>query len=139
MFCFKGEQRGVAVSRYVIMPNHVHLFAAFPMRGIALSVWVQSLRGVLGKQLLRAGIQKSHWHEGFFDHLLRSHESHAQKWEYMHTNPVRAQLSNNSRRLAIPRTKLFRSRLPEAGCCNLLARRGAAHVPTRRHRTVAST
>ena len=30
--------------------------------------------------------------EGFFDHLLRSHESYAQKWEYIRQNPVRAGL-----------------------------------------------
>ena len=31
--------------------------------------------------------------EGFFDHLLRSSESYAQKWDYVRMNPVRAQLS----------------------------------------------
>ena len=30
--------------------------------------------------------------EGFFDHLLRSYESYAQKWEYVRENPVRAGL-----------------------------------------------
>ena len=29
---------------------------------------------------------------GFFDHLLRSEESYAQKWDYVRENPVRAQL-----------------------------------------------
>jgi len=33
-----------------------------------------------------------HWQEGFFDHLLRSDESHAEKWEYVRQNPVRAGL-----------------------------------------------
>ena len=27
IFCCKAQERGVAVGRYVIMPNHVHLFA----------------------------------------------------------------------------------------------------------------
>jgi putative transposase len=39
------------------------------------------------------GIQKPHWQEGFFDHVLRSHESYSQKWEYVRMNPVRAHLS----------------------------------------------
>ena len=67
------------------------------MRGIILSVWVQSLRSVLGKQLLQAGILKRHWQEDFFDHLLP---------KTCHT-----------------KAKLFSSRLFEAGCCNRLARR----------------
>jgi REP-associated tyrosine transposase len=93
VFCAKAQEHHVAVGRYVIMPNHVHFFAAFPMDGITLASWVQSLRTVLGKKLLRLGIQKPHWQEGFFDHVLRSYESYAQKWEYVRMNPVRAQLS----------------------------------------------
>lgn len=92
LFCSKAQEHGVAVGRYVIMPDHVHLFAAFPITGIALPSWIQSLRTVMGKRLLRLEIHKPHWQEGFFDHLLRSHESYAQKWDYIRLNPVRAKL-----------------------------------------------
>ncbi len=54
--------------------------------------WVAMLRNVLGKDLLRLGIQKPHWQEGFFDHLLRSSESYSEKGEYVRINPVRANL-----------------------------------------------
>ena len=64
---------------YVVMPDHVHLFVAFPPTGITLSQWMQALRSVLGKELLRLGFQKPHWQEGFFDHVLRSAESYAKK------------------------------------------------------------
>ena len=92
IFCSKAQEHGVAVGRYVIMPDHVHLFAAFPIDGIALPAWIQSLRNVLGKKLLELKISKPHWQEGFFDHLLRSHESYSQKWEYVRMNLVRAKL-----------------------------------------------
>jgi putative transposase len=92
MFCSRAQEHGIAVGRYVIMPDHVHLFAAFPIAGIALPRWIQSLRTVMGKRLLRLEIPKPHWQEGFFDHLLRSHESYAQKWGYVRLNPVRAKL-----------------------------------------------
>lgn len=53
-FCLRAnEQYNVAVGRYVIMPDHLHLFVAFPSEGITLSKWVQSLRSILGKELLR--------------------------------------------------------------------------------------
>jgi putative transposase len=91
-FSIKAQERNVAVGGYVIMPDHVHLFAAFPIDGITLPSWVQSLRNVIGKRLLQLGIHKPHWQEGFFDHLLRSHESYAQKWEYVRMNPVRAKV-----------------------------------------------
>jgi putative transposase len=91
-FSAKAQEYDVAVGRYVIMPDHVHLFAAFPIDGITLPSWVQSLRNVIGKRLLQLGIPKPHWQEGFFDHLLRSHESYSQKWEYVRMNSVRAKL-----------------------------------------------
>lgn len=96
VFCWRGhEQHDVAVGRYVLMPDHVHLFVAFPPTGITLSKWIQALRSVLGKELLRIGFQKPHWQEGFFDHLLRSSESYSEKWEYVRMNPVRAGLCRN--------------------------------------------
>ena len=88
----KAEKHNVAVGRYVIMPDHVHLFAAFPVDGISLPIWVQSLRNAIGKKLLQLGIHKPYWQEGFFDHLLRSQESYSEKWEYVRMNPVRARL-----------------------------------------------
>jgi putative transposase len=92
-FCLRAhETHDVAVGRYVLMPDHVHLFVAFPPMGITLSKWIQALRSVLGKELLRIGFQKPHWQEGFFDHVLRSSESYAEKWEYVRMNPVRAGL-----------------------------------------------
>lgn len=91
-FSTNAHQHDVAVGRYVIMPDHVHLFIAFPAHGITLPNWVQSLRNVIGKKLLPLGIHKPHWQEGFFDHLLRSRESYSAKWEYVRMNPVRAKL-----------------------------------------------
>lgn len=92
-FAFRAhENYDVVVGRYVLMPDHAHLFVAFPPEGMTLSHWVQSLRSVLGKQLLRLGTQKPHWQEGFFDHLLRNSNSYSQKWEYVRMNAVRAGL-----------------------------------------------
>ena len=91
-FSTKAKEHDVAVGRYVIMPDDVHLFVAFPSHGITLATWVQSLRNLIGKKLLQRGIRKPHWQEGFFDHLLRSQESYLEKWEYVRMNPVRAKL-----------------------------------------------
>ncbi len=47
------------------------------------------------KTLDRAGASNACepvWQRGFFDHLLRSDESYAQKWQYVWDNPVRAGL-----------------------------------------------
>jgi REP element-mobilizing transposase RayT len=83
----------IAVGRFVIMPDHIHLFVILPPSGPSLPSWIKSLKAVLGKTLLQSGIPKPHWQEGFFDHLMRSAESYDQKWEYVLANPVRAGLA----------------------------------------------
>ncbi|HSP45017.1 MAG TPA: transposase [Chthoniobacterales bacterium] len=74
-FCVRAEEYNVAVGRYVIMPDHIHLFVVMPEVGITLSEWIHALRTVIGKTLLRLGHQKPRWQEGSFDHVLRSAES----------------------------------------------------------------
>ncbi len=87
-----AQERGIAVGHYVLMPDHDHLFVAFPPEGLTLPKCIQALRSVMGKKLLILGFSKPHWQEGFFDHLLRSGESYSQKWDYVRMNPVRAGL-----------------------------------------------
>jgi REP-associated tyrosine transposase len=48
------------------------------------------LKQVLSKALGAGSAEL--WQPGFFDHVLRSDESYAQKWEYVRENPVRAGL-----------------------------------------------
>jgi len=95
LFCTRAQERNVSVGRYVIMPDHIHLFVYLPPTGMILSAWIQSLRSILGKSLLGLGHQKPHWQEGFFDHLLRSSDSYSEKWEYIRMNPVRAELCSS--------------------------------------------
>lgn len=84
--------RGVFVGRYILMPDHVHLFVKVPPPAENLSGWVKSLKNFLSKCLRDGRVAAPHWQKGFFDHLLRSGESYASKWRYMTENPVRAGL-----------------------------------------------
>ncbi len=72
-----------------MMPDHVHLFVCLPPEGPTLSRWIQGLKTCLGKELVRQGLTRPYWQEGFFDHLMRSSDSYSEKWEYMLQNPVR--------------------------------------------------
>ena len=86
-------QRGLndfraALGRYVIMPDHVHLFVCGDA-DFVLSRWVAGLKRVISKAL---GVRGQFWQPTFFDHILRSDESYAEKWQYIRQNPVRAGL-----------------------------------------------
>lgn len=90
-FARSGAERGIAVGRYVIMPDHVHLFVRGDI-AFLLSQWMRMLKRILSKGILTAG---PHWQKGFFDHLIRHSESYSEKWEYVRQNPVRARLVTN--------------------------------------------
>ncbi|MES2476948.1 MAG: transposase [Verrucomicrobiota bacterium] len=91
-FCLKGRDRGVFVGRYVLMPDHLHLFVGIPPGEMTLSLWMKSLKNTMSKHWRMKGIEAPHWQKGFFDHLIRSDESHHEKWRYVRENPVRAGL-----------------------------------------------
>jgi putative transposase len=80
------------VGRYVLMPDHCHLFVALDDEQLSLSQWMKSMKGVLSALWRSAGIMPPFWQKGFFDHVLRSDESYSGKWEYVCENPVRAGL-----------------------------------------------
>jgi len=71
-----------------------------------LSAFMQQWKQWTSKRMIRecrddcspdgpSGLQRLQppiWQAEFFDHLLRSHESYSQKWEYVRQNPMRAGL-----------------------------------------------
>ena len=77
----------VALGRYVIMPDHVHLFVRGD-RDLTLSSWIGGLKRAMSVAVNSPRL----WQPGFFDHILRSDESYAEKWKYVRENPVRAGL-----------------------------------------------
>jgi REP element-mobilizing transposase RayT len=81
------REHNVALGRYVLLPDHVHLFVC---GGVAfkLSQWVGGLKRAMGLAL-SAQAEEAIWQPGFFDRLLRSDESYSSKWEYVRQNPVR--------------------------------------------------
>jgi REP element-mobilizing transposase RayT len=87
-----GVNYGVWVGRYVIMPDHIHLFVGFGPESISLSDWMKSFKNAISKTLKNATFRPPHWEKGFFDHVIRSSESYEKKWLYVRNNPVRAGL-----------------------------------------------
>ena len=81
------------VGRYVVMPDHVHLFCAPTSEDArSLSSFVGYWKRASAARIQRHCLPSFRWQAEFFDHMLRSHESYAGKWEYVRANPVRAGL-----------------------------------------------
>jgi putative transposase len=83
-----ARERGALVGRCVLMPDHLHLFICIPPGEMGLSIWMKSLKNPLSKHWRSLEIAAPHWQKGFFDHLIRSGESHAEKWKYVHSRPT---------------------------------------------------
>jgi REP element-mobilizing transposase RayT len=85
-----------AVGRYVILPDHVHLFCA-PAVEPAQDIhrWVGYWKRLASK-LLGHGQLNQLWQRDFWDTQLRRGESYASKWEYVRENPVRHGLAVRS-------------------------------------------
>ncbi len=83
--------RKAFIGRYVIMPDHIHVFVRGG-NGFDLGRWVGGLKRMISDSLQEGGQPGEHWQPGFFDHILRNTESYEQKWNYVRHNPVRAGL-----------------------------------------------
>jgi REP element-mobilizing transposase RayT len=87
-FCQAAETRHHRVGRYVIMPDHIHLFVQLQSPAY-LSTWIKTLKNSLSKTLRQTGELAPHWQKDFFDHVLRTDESYEAKWNYVAQNPLR--------------------------------------------------
>lgn len=85
------------VGRYVIMPDHVHLFCA-PGEVVAmrpLLQWVSYWKSQAARNWPRPE-DAPIWQRHFWDTQLRRGENYDQKWDYVVQNPVRAGLVANA-------------------------------------------
>lgn len=76
------------VGRYVIMPDHVHLFCAPVLLDCSLVRWVRYWKSIATRRWPHDA-EGAVWQRHFWDTQLRSGESYESKWVYVRENPVR--------------------------------------------------
>ncbi|MFO0850005.1 MAG: transposase [Gemmataceae bacterium] len=87
---FDGDR--YRLTDFVVMPNHVHMLAAFPDAAslqTQCKSWKRFTAVALNRQLARSG---RFWQEESFDHLVRSAEQFEYHRDYIADNPRRANL-----------------------------------------------
>ena len=88
-----GEINGWYVGVYVLMPDHVHLFARQAPASDSLAKWMGMWKSVSARRIAKLmSIDPPVWQEDYFDRFLRSSENYSEKWAYVDANPVRAGL-----------------------------------------------
>ena len=87
------EIDGWFVGRFVVMPDHVHLFARPARNAKSLAQWTQTWKSITSRRIAKAhAVTSPIWQPDYFDHFVRSAASYSEKWEYVRNNPVRRQL-----------------------------------------------
>ncbi len=76
------------VGRYVIMPDHLHLFCAPGGHPVDLARWVTYWKS-LSTRRWPWPEEKPVWQRDFWDTQLRRGEKYEEKWAYVLENPVR--------------------------------------------------
>jgi len=74
------------VGRYVVMPDHIHLFAAPGSLCADLDSWMKYWKSQFNK---RKAEHPGKWESGHWDTRLRQQDSYDAKWHYVVNNPVR--------------------------------------------------
>jgi REP-associated tyrosine transposase len=73
--------------RYVILPDHVHLFCAPGSADRPLQKWVAYWKNGVAREL-KTGTE-TFWQRDFWDVQMRSFNNYETQWEYVRHNPVR--------------------------------------------------
>jgi REP element-mobilizing transposase RayT len=80
------------VGRYVVLPDHLHLFCAPAVREApSLVAWVKYWKALVSFAWPWPD-EKPIWQQSFWDRQLRDGEHYSARWDYVRNNPVRHRL-----------------------------------------------
>jgi len=82
------EADGWIVGRYVILPDHLHLFCAPVREEVTLAQWLRYWRSLASRRWPFPDEQPI-WQPDLWDTQLRHGDDYEAKWEYVRHNPVR--------------------------------------------------
>ena len=85
----------VAVEKYCIMPDHVHLMLSIgsdgdgrPMVAPTVSRVVRQFKGAVTKR-----IGRPIWQKSFYDHIIRNDADYLTCWQYIENNPLKYEVT----------------------------------------------
>ena len=72
------------VGHYILMPDHVHLFARPAIDARRMAAWIKIWKSISSRKIAAAlATVPPIWQADYFDRYLRSSENYSQKWHYV--------------------------------------------------------
>lgn len=83
------KYKHISVSKYVIMPNHVHLIITINNDGqVNPAPTIGEILGLFKYQTtIEIGI-RGFWQRSYHDHIIRNEQEYQQIWQYINENPL---------------------------------------------------
>jgi adenosylcobyric acid synthase len=95
---------GWRVGKYLIMPDHIHLFCSPARQDFSLQAWVKYWKSLVSRAVKGFGANCGPGGTGpsmpvfqrdFWDTQVRRGKEYGEKWDYIRANPVRAELTDH--------------------------------------------
>ncbi|MBI2812652.1 MAG: transposase [Opitutae bacterium] len=91
-----AKLNGWYVGQYLLMPDHVHFFAAPSPAARPLADWMRIWKSMSATRINQFHRQTGPlWQADYFDRFIRSLDDYNEKWNYVALNPVRKDLAVN--------------------------------------------
>ena len=79
----------VAIDKFVVMPNHVHVIIILEDSTIKLSTVIGQYKSVVSRKIHKYDADLKVWQKSYHDHVIRNQESYEKIWSYIDTNPIK--------------------------------------------------
>ncbi|MBQ6999446.1 MAG: transposase [Oscillospiraceae bacterium] len=84
----------VAVDKYVVMPNHVHMILVIGCenrneKNPSLEQIIGAYKSGVSRMIYKTGEKFPVWQRSFHDHVIRNQKDYERIWAYIDTNPMR--------------------------------------------------
>lgn len=81
-----------SITKYVIMPNHIHFIVVFEGNGsMSTSTPTQGLPSLVRflKRQVSVACGESVWQRNYYEHVIRNEQDYLDIWHYIDANPAR--------------------------------------------------
>ena len=78
----------VAIDKFVVMPNHVHLLIYLESGNADLKTVIGSWKAHITREIRKIEPDMIVWQKSFHDHIIRNEKSYQNIWLYIENNPI---------------------------------------------------